>query len=66
MKAKRIIKIMGMIALVTVIALYWKLVLHDLILLAVAFWLIRWILRLIVRLLPLCITGGIIYLLMSY
>ena len=66
MKTKRIFKTVGIITLIAVIAFYWKLILHNLILLAIAFWIVRWILRLLYRLLPLCITGVIIYLLMTY
>lgn len=66
MRAKRIFKTIGIITPIAVIAFYWKLILHNLILLAIAFWIVRWIFRLLYRLLPLCITGGIIYLLMIY
>lgn len=45
---------------------YWKLILHNLILLGIVFWIVRGILRLIRRLLPLCVAGYIVYLLFIY
>lgn len=66
MKAKKMFKILGPIILMVVAIPYWKLILHNLILLGIVFWIVRGILRLVRRLLPLCVAGYIVYLLFIY
>lgn len=66
MKAKKIIKVIGIMTLMAIAIPYWKLILHNLILLGIALWIVRSILRLVRRLFPLCITGYILYLLLTY